>query len=180
MGETVSIGDQTEWVEKGLERLRYEYDLKPGEKCIDIGSYQREWANKMVGKYGVEVECFDALDNRAAWLFNGQMFFGGQFYYTSMYASEMTSTYKCFDIVEFLQEEIAVCKINIEGGEYELLDYIIESGAIKNIRELQVQFHYVEGWEIEKIYNALAERLKQTHALTWRYDFVWENWKRND
>ena len=90
----------------------------------------------------------------------------------------MTVRYGCEDITKYLRQEIAVCKMNIEGGEYQLLDYIIETGTIKNIKNLQVQFHLVKGYDSEKCYKLIAKRLGQTHKITWRYPFVWESWKR--
>lgn len=176
----VSIGDQTEWVEKNLEELRYKYDLLPGDKVLDIGSYQRQFANEIVKRYGCEVECFDALDNRAAWLYDGSLQMGGAYYYTSMFITNPYSTYKCVDIARYLNEEIALVKINIEGGEYKLLDYIIDTGLVKNIKNIQVQFHLIEGMKCDEMYFDISQRLKQTHRLTWRYPFVWENWKRNE
>ena len=38
-------------------------------------------------------------------------------------------------------ERIDLIKINIEGGEYDLLPAIIDSGLIKRIKYIQVQFH---------------------------------------
>src|SRR5678809_1118970 len=94
----VRIGDQTEWVEKGLEHLRYEYDLKPDDYCIDIGSYRREWADEIVKRYGCKVECFEALDDRAAWLYDGEMEIGGVFLYSSIFTKEERRKVKCEDI----------------------------------------------------------------------------------
>ena len=37
--------------------------------------------------------------------------------------------------------KIALIKINIEGGEYELLDRLIETNLIEKIEDIQVQFH---------------------------------------
>jgi hypothetical protein len=167
-----------QWQDENLEHLRYEYDLKAGEKCLDIGSYQREWANEMIKRYMVTVECFDALDNKAAWIFNGKIMVGGAYYYTSMFADKIDQEFWCVDIAEYLQQEIAVCKINIEGGEYQLLDYIIEKGLIIRVKNIQVQFHLVDGADSQKEYELLAKRLSVTHKLTWRYPFVWENWER--
>lgn len=175
----VEIGDQTEWVEKGLERLRYEYDLNPEDYCLDIGSYQMEWANEIKRRYGCEVECFEALDNRAAWVEDGVLLMGGLFYYTSAYDVESPQReFKCVDIAPFLQREVAVMKMNIEGAEYDLLDYIIRKGLHKNIKNIQVQFHKVDEMEYELFYNQIKDKLSLTHELTYCYPYVWENWQR--
>lgn len=170
-----------QWQENNLEHLRYEYpDIQPGELCLDIGSYQREWGKQMELNYQVKVEYFDALDNRAAWTYNGKLLFGGAYYYTTPFAgdSEATTWYQCVDIAEYLQQEIAVVKINIEGGEYELLNYILMTDLIKNVRHLQVQFHQVSTIDYKKMYEAIVSELSKTHELVWRYPYCWEYWKR--
>lgn len=171
---------QKKWQQDEMEYLRYDYPLKPGEKCLDIGSYRREWADEMIKRYGVQVECFDALDNKAAWIYTGKLAFGGDYLYTSIYSDKIDKEYFCVDISDYLKEEIAVCKINIEGGEYELLKYMINQDLVKNIKDLQVQFHLVDNLDCEKLYEEFHMELLKTHTLTWRYPFCWENWRRND
>ena len=165
------------WQDDGAEMMRYDYEIIPGELCLDLGSYRREWADEMIKRYGCQVECFDALDNRAAWIKEGELEMGGMYYYTSLYNGGLKMKYRCVDISRFMGQEIAVMKINIEGMEYELLEWILKGNLIRNVRNLQVQFHILPGYE-EK-YKSVSDKLKLTHQLTWRYPFVWENWKRN-
>lgn len=169
-----------EWQDRNLEYLRYEYDLKQSDLVIDIGSYRREFADAITKKFGCKVECFDALDQRAAWINDGTIELGGQFYYTSQFDTTNKQTFRCVDIAPYLNNEVALCKINIEGMEYVLIQYIIETGLIKNIKNLQVQFHLIDGDDNDLVYQTLAKQLRKTHSLTWQYPFVWENWKRND
>jgi hypothetical protein len=68
-------------------------------------------------------------------------------------------------------------KINIEGGEYEVLPRLISTGVIKGVDNLQLQFHKL-GPESESQMTAIQLQLSMTHELTWRYRWVWENWKR--
>lgn len=168
-----------QWQDQNLEYLRYEYDLKPSDYVLDIGSYRQEFADGIRKKYGCHVECFDALDNRAAWTHDGTIELGGQFYYTSKFDTVNKQTFKCYDIALFLNKEIALCKINIEGMEYELINYIISKGLITKIKNLQVQFHLIEGFNTEEVYQRLHEDLSRTHSLTWQYPFCWENWRLN-
>lgn len=167
-----------QWQDENLEHKRYEYDLNPDDNVLDIGSYRREFADEIHKRYGCHVECFDALDNRAAWTEDGIIELGGQYYYTSQFDPANKRTFRCVDIARYLDQEIALCKINIEGMEYELIQYIISSGLMKNIKYLQVQFHLIEGVNTEAKYKALAKQLSKTHSLTWQYPFVWESWQR--
>jgi len=174
----IAIGDQIEWVEKKLEHIRYEYDLKPGDYCLDIGSYRMEWATEIIKRYGCRVECFDALDNRAAWVYDGTIKMGGAFYYTSMFDNKGEQEFNCVDIAPYLEREIAIMKMNIEGGEYYLLKYIISKRLHTNIKNIQVQFHEVGAINYKKLYEEIKKELEKTHTLTWKYDYVWENWER--
>ena len=72
-------------------------------------------------------------------------------------------------------------KINIEGGEYDLLEDFIQSGEIKKIINIQVQFHYfITGAKTRM--RKIQKSLRKTHVLTYQYPFIWENWriKQND
>lgn len=71
--------------------------------------------------------------------------------------------------------KVDLMKINIEGGEYSLLDDLISSGWISKIRVLQIQFHdFVEN--AEQMRDDLRAQLSTTHRELWNYDFVWESW----
>ena len=188
----VGINDAVlaEWQEKGLEYLRYEYDLSPEDLVIDIGAYKGEWATQMCSRYGCQMIVIEPTGsiigfpygeviNKAAGTHNGKETFGGAYYYTSQH--EIGSTeYPCFDINELLETlpQISLVKINIEGAEYDLLNHIIDAGFHKRIRNLQVQFHQIEGEPYKDWHEKIQTKLSATHKLTWFYPFVWENWER--
>ena len=68
-------------------------------------------------------------------------------------------------------------KINIEGGEYPLLESISDAGMLNSVDNFQIQFHdFVDDAVARRA--AVLESLSQTHECTWCYEFVWENWKR--
>ena len=68
-------------------------------------------------------------------------------------------------------------KINIEGGEYDLLEALLSGDAIKLIKNIQVQFHDFLINDAKEKMTKLQEKLALTHDLTYQYEFVWENWK---
>ena len=84
-------------------------------------------------------------------------------------------------IDDFLNEHnirsVNLIKINIEGGEYDLLEHIIDSGEISIFENIQVQFHDFVPHASERMLKIQKELIK-THYLTYQYEFVWENWKR--
>jgi FkbM family methyltransferase len=70
---------------------------------------------------------------------------------------------------------IDLLKLNIEGGEYEVLERLVEAGTISKVVRLHVQFHLSVPQAVRR-YRRLRRRLNQTHRLVWRYPFVWEEW----
>lgn len=189
----VSLNEESQaiWQAENLEHLRYEYDLRPDDLVIDIGAYRGEWAEQIYRLHKCKLILIEPtpyilgfpygeIVNKAAWTHDGVLKFGGAYYYSSSYEMP-TDEYPCFDLNELLTkyDDIAVVKINVEGAEYELLNHIIDAGLHKRIRNLQVQFHLIEGQPVEEMYGAIAERLSETHKLTWRFGFCWENWQRD-
>ena len=87
------------------------------------------------------------------------------------------------DVREAFEEldlpEVDLIKINIEGGEYDLLPRLIETGLVSRCKIIRIQFH---DW----IPNAFAMRRKivnqlaRTHDVEWSYPMVWESWIRKD
>ncbi len=179
IADKITLGPEQEyWQKLGLEHTRYNYALESTDTVLDIGSYRGEFSNKIKEKYGCHVECFEALDNRAAWLFDGEIEMGGQYLYTSLFNTDNRQKYKCVDIARFIDKEIALVKINIEGGEYQLIQYMISKGLMKFIKHLQIQFHIVESFNWRYRYEKICTELSFTHKISWRYPFVWESWER--
>lgn len=180
---------QARWQSDEAEHLRYEYDLSESDLVIDVGAYRGEWANEIFRRYQCRIIAIEPTDsilgftngqiiNKAAADYDGEMEFGGAFYYTSAFAEPNGTKHPCFDINKLLRahEDIALMKVNIEGGEYSLLKRIISEGLHLRIRNLQIQFHQIEGKPYHDWYNEIACSLSKTHGLTWQYRFVWENW----
>ena len=74
-------------------------------------------------------------------------------------------------------DRIDAIKVNIEGGEFDLLPYLVTTGVIGSIGTLQVQFHRLS-YSSPAAREAVREQLQRTHRQTWCYPFVWEEWVR--
>ena len=191
MRVTLNEESQAIWQQQNLEHLRYEYDLKPDDVVIDLGAYRGEWAQEIRARYGccvIAVEPTDSIDGwqcetikKAAWIFDGRLRFGGAYYYTSAF-EDQTHEYECFDVNSLLSrfDEIALLKMNVEGAEYDLLTHMYQGDMLRRIKDLQVQFHLVEGEDSLMRYEVISELLNETHSLTrFEYPFCWENWGRD-
>lgn len=70
---------------------------------------------------------------------------------------------------------VDLLKINIEGGEFEVLPALIHAGLIDRVRYIQVQFHnFIPDATAKR--DAIRTALAKTHVEIWNYPFVWESW----
>ena len=87
------------------------------------------------------------------------------------------------DIYGFIQEHldpsdrISVCLMNIEGGEFALIPYMLGLGIMERIDNLFVQFHYFAPLGKEKEVD-IRERLEQTHEVLWDYTPTAVCWRK--
>ena len=190
------------FADRGDETFRLNYpELTEDSLVMDLGGYKGGWASDMYAKYNCTVWIFEPVkefaDNiRERFSRNKKISvfeFGlgnGNSSRPIYLDNDGTSFYKVGartveaiqkDIRQFFLEQkiaaVALMKINIEGGEYELLENLVDSGLIQNIKNVQVQFHdFVPGAKMKM--KRIQERLSSTHVLTYQYEFVWENWQR--
>jgi FkbM family methyltransferase len=67
-------------------------------------------------------------------------------------------------------------KLNIEGGEYDVLERLIASGEIRRVDSLLIQFHEWLPWAHLRR-RRIRRRLRATHRVVWEYPWVWERWE---
>lgn len=199
-----SITPHTLWLkDKGDKTLRLDYPLLQDDVVIDVGGYEGQWASDIFSRYLCTIHIFEpvpdfALAIRNRFLFNkhihvhqvglGEIERDIEFSIagdasSSIVTNEMLITARvvAFDAwyLHHKINEVALIKINIEGGEYELLEHLIESGLILKIKNIQVQFHDFFP-EAEQRMHSIQSKLQKTHYLTYQYNFIWENWAIKD
>lgn len=72
---------------------------------------------------------------------------------------------------------VDLIKINIEGGEYDLLEHLLSSGMVKRFKNIQVQFHEDVIPKAEARMRKIHDELSKTHRVTFQKIFIWENWE---
>jgi FkbM family methyltransferase len=181
---------QARWQDEDGERLRYVYDLRPKDVVIDLGAYRGEWAAEIQSRYGCQMIVVEPTHsivgfpaeviNKAISDHDGRLEFGGAYYYTSRF-EPAHQTFECFDAKDLFNrfDEIALVKVNIEGDEYDLMDYLISLNLHLRVRDWQIQFHEVSDMDFQARYYRIIQRLSESHHLTYHYSYCWENWKRN-
>lgn len=176
--------------DKGGSTLRVTFDhLEPGSVVLDVGSYQGDWANQMASRYPAKVYAFEpvrALAVKVATRFAGnpkvKVFNFGLGPVNGHRDRESGGDpIELRSVAEVLAAEgidrIDLMKLNMAGDEYELLEHLIESGLIKQVKKLQVQFHDTAHDAIHRR-ELITKKLSATHRRNWNYYFVWEEWER--
>ena len=83
------------------------------------------------------------------------------------------------DINEVLNKfkHVDLLKINIEGGEYEILEKMCNTNTINNVQHLQVQFHnFVE--DAQAKYDDIVTKLQETHTCNFDSMWRWSFWTK--
>lgn len=186
--------------DKGDETLRLNYPLNESSVVLDLGGYKGQWASDIYSMYRCRILIFEpylpfaeAIKNRFKYNNDISVFkFGlsdvnehipftnSEDGSSAFIASKATEKIELRSVADFLEQEKIVkadlVKMNIEGGEYALLEAMIQNDLLKRFENLQIQFHgFVENAE-ERMLN-IQQHLSETHELTYQYRLVWENWK---
>ena len=187
----------------GDEALRYEYDLNADSVVFDLGGYKGQWASDIYARYNCRLLVFEpvpffAAQIKAKFKRNPKIevfdfALGASQRQEGIYMGDDESslykrqgkkeTIQIEDVADFIKGQnitaIDLMKINIEGGEYELLPRLLDKRLIERIKHIQVQFHNV-GADSEDRMDAICSELSATHQPSYQYKFVWENWNRHD
>ena len=186
---------------KGDETLRLDYDLNEKSVVFDVGGYKGEFAGDIFCKYNATIYVFEPIqsffqiiknkfvNNQKVKIFNFGLAGKDEAMQISMsdnsssvfLKTEDSETIQLKSIVNFIQQNniqsVDLIKLNIEGGEYELLEALIENNLIGIFKNIQVQFHDFLLDDGKERMHKIQENLSKTHQITYQYEFVWENWK---
>ena len=186
--------------DQGDKKFRLGYNLDENSLVFDVGGYEGQWTSDIFAKYGFFIHIFEPVHEFADQIkhrfernkkvcVHGFGLAAENKFLSIAISQDSSSLFKegasCESIqlvkaLDFIREHqitnIDLMKINIEGGEYELLEHLIDSDFVKHIQNIQVQFHdFVPNAE-ERMFR-IQTALSVTHEITFQYQFVWENWK---
>lgn len=179
-------------------------DLDAQSTVLDVGAYVGDWSVKIAERYGSRIFAFEpglvnlsfarkALEGypRAQVLNYG---LGGRDLTaklsaagpgSSVYAKDsplgVAADVSIRDVAAVLDElgieQVDLLKVNIEGGEFDLFDRLIETGWMPRIRQTMIQFHEFHPHAYRRR-SAIRRRLRRTHTEVWNHPWVWEFWCR--
>ena len=181
--------------------IRIDYDfLDSHSVVVDLGGYRGDFASNIFSKYLCPVYVFEPVEkyadiirerfrkNRKIRVFdyalgdkNEMRLINLDEAASSFFRGTPNTPIKMREFGEMMDElgikQIDLLKINIEGGEYELLRHLVKTGWIKRIRAFQVQFHEFYP-NAEAAMEEIRKDLAKTHQMKWGFRFIWESWER--
>jgi FkbM family methyltransferase len=193
--------DMAKWFnDEGDKNLRINYNLDKHSIVFDLGGYEGSWTSDIYSKFCCKVYVFEPVkqfankikdrfgQNKDIFVFD----FGlsdkskSENIYldndrSSIYKpGKNIQTIRLVDVEEFLKmnsiDKIDLMKVNVEGGEYDLLEKMILNGLTSQVKYFQIQFHdYFSGARDRR--RKIINDLSKTHELMWNYEFVWESWQ---
>lgn len=179
-------------------QLRSNYSLNENSIIFDAGAYTGSWALEMTRKHNCRVYAFEpvkeffnelVLKSKNTKIIPFNFGLGGTSRQEKICVSKdgssifldgpNTETITIQSILEFIEShnlnKIDLLKINIEGGEYELLELILDKNKSELFTNIQIQFHpCVENYHSRR--ETIQNKLSLTHTQTYNYDYIWENW----
>ncbi|MEE3197753.1 MAG: FkbM family methyltransferase [Pseudomonadota bacterium] len=185
----------------GDQKLRFDYELGRNSLVMDLGGYQGQWASDLYSKYCCRILIFEPVSSFSSQIVDRfrenediQVFacgLGATSRAETIYLHGAgSSTFRKRSHVENIQitdvgewltkngiDSVQLMKINIEGGEFELLERLIETRLIGCIENSQVQFHNVALNSSNRM-ESIQQGMARTHQPIYQYRFVWESWKR--
>lgn len=188
--------------DRGDSELRMDYPLSRDSVVLDVGGYVGDFAADLVEKYDCQVFVFEphpvffqkcvarfrGVENVRLFNFglssedgefvlsdaaDGSSFENNRYGHTgpTCKVRKFSSVVKELDL-----GAIALMKINIEGGEFPLLQHILAEDLAISIEDFQIQFHnFIE--KAPEMRSEIQSKLSLTHVQSWNYEFVWENWR---
>lgn len=184
---------------KGDDKLSFDYALNNESLVFVIGAFEGGYLGKLHQKFQCKIYGFEPIDdyfdilmnkfkkNQNIKLFNfglsdksemvkfskigesSSEYISGE-QYIEVYLKSVTQFMEELNI-----EIIDLVYMNIEGGEYSVLNQLIEDGLINKIKHLQVQYHKVDS-KSQLYRKKINTKLKTSHIRKFNYPFIWERW----
>ena len=191
--------------EDPFDLKRSSFDFLTSESVVfDLGGYAGQWSSDIAARYNCKIFIFEPVKeyaqliqerfskneniavfakglaaNKKTALIQIDKFASRVVDNSSAHATEQI---ELDEFNRFISEQginrIDLIKINIEGAEYELMEYLISTNTIKNIGAFLIQFHnFVDGHELRR--KEIHQSLEITHQKVFDYPYVWELWTRH-
>jgi FkbM family methyltransferase len=196
--------NRNRWYQDGSEHTKRIDFAGINEDSIvyDLGGWRGDWASDIYAKYKAKINIFEAVPEYADHIIERfkknsdiktykyglgcinekiSIYIGkeGSSVFKNNNTSSAAKKIEIIDINQHFREfditSISLIKINIEGGEYDLMDRILEKNLQNKIDRFFIQFHdFVDNADSRR--KSIQSKLSITHDLIFDYPFVWEYW----
>lgn len=203
--DKTKFGVKEDWWD---EDLRYNYSLNQDSIVFDLGGYHGLFSKQIYNRYKCNIHTFEPIDylydichQELKDLDKVKLYrkvLGDKNDTVNFYvAGDASSIYMAWgqvknenSYIEMIPidsymadkniHEVDLLKMNIEGAEYYLLEYMIDKEILTKFKNIQIQFHEnsVDNWK--ERYNKITDALSLTHFLTYKFEFKFENWQLKD
>lgn len=185
----------------GDENYLHNVPINDGDIVVEVGGFMGVYSEAISKRYLAKIFvlepikkyydylCLKFADNPRVTVLNYGLGKDGHFEFglsdsgTGLFSkSEQKETVLLKSFKSFLTEhnlnKIDVMAINIEGGEYELLEQLLSTDFIHKIKRLYIQFHLIDSESVTKRHK-LRELLRKHHSEIFCFPFIWEGWILN-
>jgi len=179
------------------------YNLNEDSVVMDLGGYTGVWAQQIIDKYNPNMYIIEPVPdfyNKMVSKFsnNGKVkllniavgsenkddiiFINGDATSTNISNGETINVkFNTIDVIldKYNLNQVDLIQINIEGGEYPLLEYMLENGLVNKFKNIQIQFHLGIEDDIKRRDKIRLGLINNGFKLNFDYPFVWESWGKN-
>jgi FkbM family methyltransferase len=174
--------------------------LNEKSKVWEVGYWHGRWVREIVQRYNPFIFAFEPIEE---WYLDGKKEFvnnskvtmfpfglgsstrlqkvGVKEDATGIFCPGKHRNIQIKSVVDFITENhiegIDLLQCNCEGGEYEILPAMIESGLVNKFEHIAIQFHQY-GEESVSRRQAIQDGLSKTHTSVFCFDWLWEFWAR--
>lgn len=192
-----------DWFEaKGDDTLALDWPINSDSLVWEIGGYEGRWAKQMANKFNPTIDIFEPQgwafeklqkrfsNNPKVYLHDFGLWVETCHRNMAAFETDGASVVKpeeSGDVLVSLEDifvtsfgqNIDVCLMNIEGGEFVLLPYMIGYGIMKHINYFWCQFHTFYGNSEDRA-KGIFEAMNFTHDLFWNCYPTAVAWKRRE
>ena len=189
------------WVmDNGDHTHNLNHNLTEDSTIIDLGGYTGVWAEQMINKFNPNVYIIEPITSAYNTLVEkfknnpkvhllklgiapenkkGQLSVNGMRSSSNIESTNYEDVeYNTLEVIldKFGLDNVDLMQINIEGDEYDLMDYIqSKPGLFTRIKKYQIQFHDFVPNAVEKR-DKIQNNFHKYYKLNFEYPFVWEAW----
>jgi FkbM family methyltransferase len=187
----------------GDETVMLDHPIDESSHVVEIGGFKGVWVSQIANKFNPYIHIFEPVQEYYSFLCEKfkdndkikiyklgisnkkenvkiSLIDDGSSLISTSDKTEAIDLIPFDEMIKILDlNTINLMQINIEGAEYDLLDFAISKDCLKNIQKILIQFHTnIENCETRR--NNIQTNLEKLgFSKIFDYPFIWEGWVNN-